>query len=57
MTTLKKSSLDFYRKYYKLNNNYSSSELTSSFSFYTIVSQNLYLLNPFLSNIPFSFFQ
>ena len=57
MATLKKSSLDFYRKYYKLNNYYSSSELTSSFSFYAIVSQNLYLLNPFLSNIPFSFFQ
>ena len=36
MTTLKNLSLDFYCKYYKMNNNYSSSNLTPSFSFYAI---------------------
>ena len=36
MTTLKNLSLHFYCKYYKMNNNYSSSKLTPSFCFYAI---------------------
>ena len=36
MTTLKYLLLNFYHKYYEMNNNYSSSKFTSSFSFYAI---------------------